>query len=626
MNTNDTIILKPIGIPEIKGRFRIPNYQRGYRWQRRQVDQLLEDIHANKDNKSYYLQPIVVIKSKDENYDYDLIDGQQRLTTLFLIYKALEEFLADPSNRKTEDVIEIQFSLGYETRSGSEAFINDISIKSGEEAKSNPDYLYMWHAYQKIKSWLNVNIVRAHEFLQTLNEKVRVIWYQIPLSEEDAYKIFANLNSGKIPLRNSELVKALFLCEFQNGVKEQTLDYYQKVSMVEAWDSIERELSEPAFWSFLTTEEMSKYPTRIDLILDIISNKSNEERNNYFTFAYYEKEFRSDHGQEKWQELLDAYLKICDWYQDNEIFHHIGYLITVQEKSMLEIFQKCKNLPESKVKEQLVQWIKDSLQGIKQVSKLRYGNKHDEPLIRKLLILINVEALLILKDNSMRYPFHLHEESRKKNGGWSLEHIHAQNSQDLPEKERHLWLKLHLASLARFESLCDKTYLRRRHDVESKENAEQKETKLVILDSQYKDLKENIEGLRLRMDALQKSDKIEAKDLREIMKDFGEITRPPFENLKNNQDEEFYRDEIRNMALLTCRHNSIINNSCYDVKRSIILNEMEDEFIPPFTQRVFAKTIPNCDLEQLYFWSDDDRKAYLAQIEKTLGAFLPETL
>ena len=624
MENNDTIILKPIGIPEIKGRFRIPNYQRGYRWQRRQVDQLLEDILANKDNKSYYLQPIVVIKSKDANYDYDLIDGQQRLTTLFLIYKALEEFLADPSNRKTEDVLEIKFSLGYETRSGSESFINDISNKSGEEAKSNPDYLYMWHAYQKIKSWINVNIVRAHEFLQTLNEKVRVIWYQIPLTEEDPYKIFANLNSGKIPLRNSELVKALFLCEYQNGTKEQTLDYYQKVSMVEAWDSIERELSEPAFWSFLTTEEMSKYPTRIDLILDIISKKSNEERNNYFTFAFYEKEFRSNHSQEKWQELLDAYLKIRDWYKDNEIFHHIGYLITVQEKTMLDIFHYCKNLPENKVKEQLIQWIKDSMKGFEQVHKLRYGT-HDI-LIRKLLILLNVEAMLRLRDNTMRYPFHLHEESRKKNGGWSLEHIHAQKSQDIPEKERPIWLKLHLASLERFKSLCDKTYLRRRHELESKENVAQNESGLDILDTQYKDIVEGIERLSLRMKELQKSDKIEAKDLREIMKDFGEITRPPFENRKNIQDEEFYRDEIRNMALLTCRHNSVLNNSCYDVKRSIILNEMEDEFIPPFTQRVFAKTIPHCDLEQLYFWSDDDRKAYLAQIEKTLEAFLPEKL
>ena len=83
--------LEPRSINTFKGlRFRIPSYQRGYRWEPQQVIQLLEDIADNPNNTSYYLQPIVVAPSPSEDsYDYDIIDGQQRVTTIYLILQAL---------------------------------------------------------------------------------------------------------------------------------------------------------------------------------------------------------------------------------------------------------------------------------------------------------------------------------------------------------------------------------------------------------------------------------------------------------------------------------------------------------------------------------------------------------
>ena len=76
--------------------FNIPNYQRGYRWEKEHVQALLNDLQefALKDNKGkdefYCLQPIVVRKnnilSQEQGHDvFDLLDGQQRLTTLWLI-------------------------------------------------------------------------------------------------------------------------------------------------------------------------------------------------------------------------------------------------------------------------------------------------------------------------------------------------------------------------------------------------------------------------------------------------------------------------------------------------------------------------------------------------------------
>lgn len=79
----NNIILETKFVADISGSFYIPSYQRGYRWSETEVVRLLDDIYQN-GKKNYCLQPVVVRKKEDR---YELIDGQQRLTTLYLIYK-----------------------------------------------------------------------------------------------------------------------------------------------------------------------------------------------------------------------------------------------------------------------------------------------------------------------------------------------------------------------------------------------------------------------------------------------------------------------------------------------------------------------------------------------------------
>ena len=71
----------------IRESFFIPTYQRGYRWDKQQVTELLNDLYEFKggDNSFYCLQPIVVKKRQDGRFD--VIDGQQRLTTIYIIQK-----------------------------------------------------------------------------------------------------------------------------------------------------------------------------------------------------------------------------------------------------------------------------------------------------------------------------------------------------------------------------------------------------------------------------------------------------------------------------------------------------------------------------------------------------------
>ena len=182
--------LRPRAIQELKYRFRIPAYQRGYRWERQNVVQLLNDIIKSDKDVPYYLQPIVVSPApaevkdfpEEEQYDFDLIDGQQRLTTIFLILQALKRKQADyqearkilesmnmPYSPTFIDNIQITipFELSYETRKSTLKFLNGISsIKVDQEGnptsepdiinniRKSPDHLYMWHAYTAILKWL----------------------------------------------------------------------------------------------------------------------------------------------------------------------------------------------------------------------------------------------------------------------------------------------------------------------------------------------------------------------------------------------------------------------------------------------------------------------------------------
>ena len=90
--TNNVASLTPKKVSELRSSFFIPDYQRGYRWGRHNVRQLLNDIRDS--SNVYYLQPVVVCahNHRDDDrkeYDFDVIDGQQRLTTLSILFSVM---------------------------------------------------------------------------------------------------------------------------------------------------------------------------------------------------------------------------------------------------------------------------------------------------------------------------------------------------------------------------------------------------------------------------------------------------------------------------------------------------------------------------------------------------------
>ncbi len=150
--TENSISLKPVYELRVDSsdrpiRYRIPAYQRGFRWESRQVEQLLEDIHdfTRRENPQlddfYCLQPLVLRPIGDGAYE--VVDGQQRLTTLLLILRHFNARLADKYRQKL-------YALEYETRPSLSAFLED---QTEERAASNIDFYHIDRAIRTIETW-----------------------------------------------------------------------------------------------------------------------------------------------------------------------------------------------------------------------------------------------------------------------------------------------------------------------------------------------------------------------------------------------------------------------------------------------------------------------------------------
>jgi raw score 3.25 len=552
-------------ILEIEGKFFVPDYQRGYRWGEDVVKQLLDDIKKNGEinNQIYYLQPIVV-KARKEG-DYELIDGQQRLTTLYLILKYLSKYLPD---------IKIGYEIHYETRESTHDYLQNIDPEKSEE---NIDFFFVNQAYNTIKNWFNEDTEKCEDFLEQIKKYVKIIWYE-PEEEISGEELFTRLNIGRIPLTNSELIRALFLSR-NNGVTHE-----KQLEISTEWDKIEKELRSSAFWAFLTNEK--EYTNRIELLFNMMANRSNK-KDDYATFFFFnEKKDKIS----VWNEIIAYYEKLKELYEDKELFHKVGYLVALKLNSTQNILKETEKKKKSELKSYINEEIKKSLKSIEKLKELEELKEsleeldyHEDPKedIHKILLLFNIISMMDINDESVRFPF----DKYKKNGTqWSLEHIHAQNAENLNTNEEQIeWLKLHHDAVKDINITIDK----------------EKEEKLNEIDKVIKSKNINKEK-------------------------FIDYQQFLFKLLPNESDDKFIHS-LSNLTLLDTRHNSALSNSAFIVKRKkIIEKDKEGEFIPYCTRMVFLKYY-NENTSQLYFWSKDDRDGYITQIKEKLKKYLPIT-
>lgn len=610
--------------------FYIPNYQRGYRWTRQQVRDLLGDIKEFMENNStniYCIQPLVVKQTpiRDGLMDqirlaqsvddvrrlinasdtWEVIDGQQRLTTIYIILKYLQYGQL--------------YTLEYKTRINSWEYLNSgiVSYNSGD-ATTNIDFYHMGEAYCEVKEWFAKNKNCEQQFLQTLLERVKFIWYEVQ-EDQNSKEIFQRLNLGKISLTNSELIKAILLKRNFNDNREAVSTTVMQIST--EWDIIENALQNDELWAFVNTLDYES-PTRIDYIFDIIrtrnilhlSNESDIGNDDYATFRYFYA-FLKDRGdvEEVWSKVYEVYEIFNEWYNTSTLYHYIGFIIATSGNDSCKVIS---NLIDAWLNaNNKGQFIKNLMQKIKSICKLDRVNNLEAHLsdkvydmdgsppkteCRPILLLHNIQTIIrqnkcIESGNKFgnvfyRFPYNLYKTNRK-NIGWDVEHIDSNTENELRnQNDRIEYLKL---------------------------------TYLGITDEE---IKQEISTLLL-------SGNIDDDK-------FGAI-RKKITNEDHLSSED--KNKIWNFALLDSKTNRGYGNAPFPAKRRVIIGKDQGlkyiinpeggvvnvetklevpTFIPICTRNAFLKYYTTSQATNLTAWLKEDAEAYLNDMILVIGEFI----
>jgi hypothetical protein len=568
-----TLTHKTIG--EIRGHFFVPGYQRGYRWDKNDVTRLLDDIWGSQ-GQDYSLQPIVVKLHKQgeklADHEWELIDGQQRLTTLYLILRYMKE--------EAGSGIGAPYSLYYETRPGSQAYLNTLDDAS---YNTNIDYFHFYQAYRCIDKWFqgrgdkfdkNNAANKIHGYLFS---SVRIIWYEAPVNT-DATALFIRLNVGRIPLTDAELIKAALL----SAVRSNSTDRAHEIAA--QWDSIERDLHHGDIWAFVAgqaaSEGIEKYPTRISLLLDTLADEVEKtkpigKRPRYHTFDTLRGEIEQDYST-FWKKVVALHAQILGWVEQPKFYNKIGFLVAsgvVFGELAHAAKDEKKRMRKSEFETFLVDRIRDHIK-VKEADLEDFSyeeKKRDYPKLLKILLLMNVETTT---QSGLRFPFSRHVGQK-----WSLEHIHAQNAEALNRADQwKTWLSTHRMALDAVVS-----------DLNRKE---------------IEQTKRDIDAAIANIDAGKPGDFSGQK--------FNALSHSVLKVLNWDDTPDH---SIRNMALLSSNDNSRVSNSVFEVKRQMILElDRKGNYVPVCTRNVFLKYYAEADAQHPHFWSEADKDSYIKEI------------
>ncbi|OCB71195.1 hypothetical protein B0A79_22640 [Flavobacterium piscis] len=588
---NNTLKLKSI-FELLNEQFYIPSYQRGYRWTDIQVKALLADIwdFRNKDPKKeefYCLQPVVVTKPDNSSaIAWELIDGQQRLTTIYII-------LSFFNKRFSEEFRNPVFSLEYQTRTDSKKYLADIN---DAEKNDNIDYYFIHEAYTAIREWFKGKQNFINDFESILLNNTKVIWYEVNDDSTDSIDIFTRINIGKIPLTNAELVKALFL-QKDNFQDKATLKQLQIAS---EWDAMEKKLQNDSFWHFIySTKNNMQYENRIEYIFDLIHEKK-KENEDHFTFNKFQDEFTDDKIRNNgildvdglWLKVKKYFLTIEEWYSERDLYHLIGFLIEYKA-DINELKKTSDKLSKTVFKEHLKTEIKDRLSTI-QIESLEYGQNPYE--IRMILLLFNIQTILATKEADMRFPF-----DKYKSDNWDIEHINSQSDKTISPKDRKSWAIDILEFYTGLYGYASDVFNERGI---SQINA-QKE-KIEIL----KDITKTIAN---KLVTILESEHVNDELFQEVYEEVLEL----YIEKENSQI-----DNISNLALLDDVTNRSYGNAMFFIKRKrIIENDKNGIFVPICTKNVFLKYYTRHSDNNMY-WNQKDAIDYLETMKEILGDYL----
>ena len=189
--------------------YKIPIYQRNYAWGREEIYALIKDVYDSLEKPVYYIGTLVTYK-RDDNI-YEVIDGQQRLTTIYIILKAL-------------GIENISNTLTYSARRISAATIKKMPIFDDD---NDMGILNGFHyAKEALKEIVGDKKTDIESFKSFFLDKVHIIHYRVP-KDVDLNHYFEVMNSRGEQLEKHEIVKAK-LCE-QLIDNEEAMEKFSRI-------------------------------------------------------------------------------------------------------------------------------------------------------------------------------------------------------------------------------------------------------------------------------------------------------------------------------------------------------------------------------------------------------------
>ncbi len=650
-------------------KFNVPSLQRTYRWGEKEITLLLNDLYefynANKDspNAFYPLQPLILKKNK--NYDcYDILDGQQRLTTIKLIGAYLKS--------KDHNLNACNIDISYESRSNVEEIFLEIDKNSvdnlSDKYKDKMELYYISKAFACIENWFepfqengkkksdNEEAKRRDSIYKVLfGDGSKSCFYVYELEDDaDEKKIFQNINQGRISLSSSELIKPLFLgsifetdddvdkYSFVNtrdgyGIfisivkinEKQALINLQK-TIAQEWNNIETCFLHNEFYYFICPQK-ARSANRMDFLFEIAKNRYNEC--NRTTFDVFYDELKTNEGERLidrilsvWNDIVKCFNRLQKAYYDYDAYHLIGYCNTQKKIDISNILsnycleknniQQLKDEVKRKIKSDINYvglYKEDGNIGDEKNDNNAYDDltfdgqdyNKDKDKIKRILLLHNLQAY---SSSNIRFPFDKYNDGRE----YDIEHIHAKANDKADKKSRIEWLKTNFLDLKEYESFFEKKDIKGNKTVEkfkdflNEVNKEQDEKKRAELFENHLKYEKKYCSLV--------DDSDEFKELVNICYKEG--------------DKDEVDDSLGNLCLLDRTTNRSYGNSLFITKRKIILNKCKNKDLnqlPLFlcTERIFLKYYSGLDQDNnLNFWSESNRQDYLNDIKDNIKRFL----
>lgn len=652
--------------------FRIPSFQRGYRWERKQIEQLLDDLlefdesvrlaeDRDYDNKEwnlsnpnspqkaidnadqtgfYCLQPLAVTSTASGVYD--VIDGQQRLTTVYLILNYLSGVHQKIPFDLAKDLENGLYGLTYQTRDDS--FFVKKKFKSNNNSTSNIDFYFMSKGYETISAWFTNRLGADLKILERLLPRdyvvgnprrnarlhdVRFIWYETPAGS--SISTFNNLNYGKIGLTAAELVKALlFQCDIHE-VESRAVAQKDAYARSTKWSLMEEDLQNEYFWGMLTASDIDK-DLHIELILDYVATDIDKQleytkqegwdRNdadwvfNVFSKAVSDNSFKLSGHTEPcnsvidrieclWSEIQNVYSVFRNWYADRELYHRIGLLVfletsyeKVDHKTVIrDLYESYRGNTKPAFNKLLIEKIgenvkikkkvtveaggeADPIEREKRFDEINYEDDPDE--IRKILLLFNVQETINRSKDEMRFPFQC---AGRLN---SLEHIHPQHLDE-----------------SKIEYETFKTWFETRSSYLENQGAFGKDSTL----------DDAVQRLSVSLATKESFEEQKQQCLQDLS-----VVDTRFDDLVGMKPE--FMHTLYNMALVDGETNSSLGNKLIDQKKKVLKDRQEKgSYIPIGTWRAFNKYYSDV-ISDMKFWSQPDRDAYYSAIEKIYDSYV----